>query len=70
MRRKDALKEQSVSHILTHLETRYERITGKIWITATNRTMIDHLTSRINAADTRARIYAFTVLAGAIRKAV
>lgn len=56
--------------ILTHLEARYKRITGEIWITATNRTMINHFASRVNAANARARVHAFAILAGAIWEAV
>jgi len=57
-------------HVLTKLEARHEGIASETRVTAADRTVIDHFASRVDAADTRARIRAFAVVARAVYRAI
>lgn len=52
------------------METRHEWITAETYVATADRTVIDHFASRVNAADTRARIHAFAVLARTVHGTV
>lgn len=63
--------KQSMSCVLlTYSETCYEGITGKVLVATANRTVINHFTSRVNAADARTRVNAFAVLARTILETI